>query len=129
MRKLLLLVLAFAVVGAVAWALWPATRWPASFCQPISRVTGKDANAIVKDVARHHNYNTPVVASLHEALVTDVLLAEHYAPTAQLRQELRHYAYELGRSPSEFQTTDAMSNFDARSSKQLGTCGITPISK
>ena len=128
-RKILLMVLAVAVVGAVAGTLWPATRWPASFCQPLIRVIGKDANAIVKDVGQNHNYNLPVSASLHEALVTDVLLAEHRAPTAQLRRELSHYAYELGTSPSVLQTTDAMSNFDSRGGTQLRACGIVSIRK
>ena len=134
MRKLLLSILAVAVIGTITWALWPATTWPRAFCQPINRVVGKDADAIVIYVAQHNlNYHdlvsTATPASMQDALVKDVVLALHHAPTAELRQELSHYAYELDESPTLLQTTDALGRFDGLGRTQLRACGITPVGK
>jgi hypothetical protein len=134
-RKLLLSVLVVVVVGTVTWVLWPATTWPSAFCKPVVRVVGKDAVNIVnyvtrQDLASYHDLaSTPTPTLMRVALMNDVLLAQHHAPTAQLREELSSYAYELRLSPSLLQTTDAYGRFDALGRTQLRACGVNPIGK
>jgi hypothetical protein len=132
-RKLLLSVLVVAAVGTVTWALWPATTWSAAFCKPVVRVVGKDVVAIVSYIYQHNlaSYHdlasTPTPTLLRDALVNDVVLAQRHAPTRQLRQELSHYSYELGKSSTLLQTGNAYGSFDALGRTQLRACGVTPI--
>ena len=131
MRRLVLVVVVALVVGAVAWALWPATTWPRAFCAPVVRVVGADARAIVTDQMRNeHLPITPAEHKMVDTLRADIALAEKAAPTAQLRMELRNYVEQLhGIYTSMYVVTDAMGNFDQQARTQLRACGVTPIGR
>ncbi|MGH3733922.1 MAG: hypothetical protein ACRDVC_11240 [Acidimicrobiales bacterium] len=131
MRKYVASCVSIVVVVVIAWIAWPATSWPSTFCNPVVRVVGKDADAVTIYVSKHHfNYNqlvkTTTPASMYDALLGDVTVATRQAPTEQLRRELTHYAFELNTSPTLNQTTDAMGHFDESVRTQLRACGITP---
>ena len=120
-------------MGAIAWALWPATSWPASFCKPVVRVVGGDAKAIVavvQDQSLSANVNAPVTSAERAlvALVTrDISLADAHAPTAQLRHELTDYGGRLAKARTTDEVTSAISHFDEEAATQLSSCGVTPI--
>ena len=93
---MVLVVVVALVVGGEAWALWPATTWPRTFCAPVVRVVGADARAIVTSRAANENLAfTPAEHKMIAALQADIVLAEAAAPTAQLRLELRNYMKQL----------------------------------
>ncbi len=115
------------VIGGVAWALWPATTWPRTFCDPVERVIGADAGAITKSFG-HSGSRLSVAQEFQvDKLMYDITLAVGAAPTTQLRAELNRYRAELGVVLSTNIVTDAMSHFNQQASTQLRTCGVTPI--
>ncbi len=126
---MVLVVVVALVVGGAAWALWPATTWPRTFCAPVVRVVGADARAIVTSRAANENLAiTPAEHKMVAALQADIVLAEAAAPTAQLRTELRNYMKQLhGIYTSMNGVTDAMSTFDQLARTQLRACGVTPV--
>lgn len=127
MRRIFVVAVVVAIVGGVAWAFWPATKWPQAFCAPVERVIGADADPI----ARSFSHSEPTLTVAQEdrvnTLMYDITLALGAAPTAQLRTELQRYLAELGVVLSTNIVTDAMSNFDLHARNQLGACGVTPI--
>lgn len=132
-RKVALVVPALAAAGAIAWALWPATSWPASFCRPVVRVVGSDADAIAAVVhgqSLSANESAPVTSAdraLAALLARDISLADAHAPTAQLRNELTHYGRRLANVRTTGELTSAISHFDEEAATQLSSCGVTPI--
>lgn len=131
MRRVVLVVVLALVVGGVAWALWPATKWPQSFCAPVTRVVGTDAIAMM-NVDQHYGWQRPVASdpggpAKVATLRADVLLAKSKAPTSQLRAELSTYASHVRSGDSMLTVTDALNIFDSRVHRQLEACGIKPI--
>ena len=126
MRRVVLVAVLALVIGAAAWALWPAKKWPQAFCAPVVRVVGADADPIAISL----NYPKPVLTAAQQQMVDklrrDVRLAAAKAPTLQLRAELFHYLSQLPNNPSTNVVTDAMSHFDQQARTQLRACGVTP---
>ena len=133
MRRAAIVVSALAAAGAIAWALWPATSWPASFCQPVVRVVGGDADAIavvIHDQGLSANGNVPLSSggrSLAALAAHDISLADAHAPTAQLHHELTDYGGRLARARTTDEVINAISHFDEKAATQLSSCGVTPI--
>ena len=135
--------MALAIAGGTAWALWPSS-YPASFCKPIVRVVGNDANAFVRyETVRQREilasdkgeldarlYNHPLTArqrDLVEHLVTDARDAERYAPSTRLQDELRRYVTLLGKARTTKEASAALGHFDAVASYQLSGCGVSHV--
>jgi hypothetical protein len=115
------------VIAVVAWALWPATTWPAAFCAPVDRVVGTDATAIARSFGRPEPTLTVTQEDQVNKLTYDLTLAAGHAPTDQLSTELYEYLAELGGVLSTTIVDDAVSQFDEHARTQLRACGITPI--
>ena len=132
-RKVAVAIPTLAAMGAITWALWPATSWPASFCKPVVRVVGGDVNAIAAVVhaqSMSSNVNAPVTSAERSlvALVTrDISLANAHAPTAQLRHELTVYGGRLEKARTTDEVISAIGHFDEEAATQLSSCGVTPI--
>jgi hypothetical protein len=124
-RTLVVVVFVALVVAGTAWAIWPATKWPQSFCAPIVRVIGADANPISVSFTHAEPTLTTAQEGLLNKLMYDLTLAEGAAPTAQLQTELHRYVAELGVVLSTQIVTNAMSQFDELARTQLRACGVT----
>ncbi|MGB8197446.1 MAG: hypothetical protein WCF25_10625 [Acidimicrobiales bacterium] len=127
MRRIAAVVVLVLVVGGVAWALWPATNWPTSFCAPVNRVVGVDAKAIAVNFAHPELTLTATQQDQVDKMVYDITLALGSVPTTQLRNELEAYRAELGVVLSTTIVTDAMSDFDRHARTQLAACGVRPV--
>jgi hypothetical protein len=127
MRRLVLAGAVLAILGVVAWALWPSTAWPRAFCAPVVRVVGADANAIAVNFSHPMNRLTAAQEVQVNKLMYDINLAVGSAPTVQLRSELNRYLAELGVVLSTNIVTDAVSQFDEQARTQLKACGVTPV--
>jgi hypothetical protein len=127
MRRVVLIAVVALVIGGAAWAFWPAAKWPQSFCAPVVRVVGGDADAISMSFSHPERSLTVAQDDQLNKLMYDITLAVGAAPTAQLRAELNNYLTELGVVLSTNIVTDAMSNFDLQARTQLSACGVTPV--
>jgi hypothetical protein len=127
MRRVALVTFVALVIGGAVWALWPGTTWPQSFCVPVVRVVGVDADAIAKSLSHPELTLTVAQEDQVDKLVYDVTLAVGTVPTAELRGELNRYLAELDVVLSTNTVTDAMSKFDEQARTQLRACGVTPI--
>lgn len=125
-RTIIVLVLALVVAG-MAWALWPATRWPSAFCVPVVKVAGADADAIANSFTHHPSPAlTTTQLEMVATLRADVRRAEVNAPTSQLRTELNRYLTELNGKLTNLTVSDALSRFDEGARTQLRACGLRP---
>jgi len=127
MRRIAVIALVVVVIGGVTWALWPATRWPQSFCAPIVRVVGTDADAIAVSFGHPGTTLTATEDDQVDKLMYDITLALGAAPNASLQAELIRYRSQLGVVLSTTIVADAMSRFDEQARTQLSGCGITPV--
>jgi len=125
-RRIVVVAVVALIIGGAAWALWPGTKWPQSFCGPVVRVVGADADAIAKSFGHPEPTLTSTQEDQVATLAHDVQLAEAAAPTAQLRAELNLYLSQLGGTLSTLTVSNAYSQFDQHSRTQLRACGITP---
>jgi len=115
------------LIGGAAWAIWPTTRWPRSFCAPVVRVVSADADAISISLSHPAPSLTSTQQNQVATLLHDVRLSDVNAPTAQLQSELNRYLAQLGVTFSTQSVTDAMSQFDRQARTQLRDCGVTPV--
>lgn len=127
MRRLVLVSLVVVVAGIATWALWPGTKWPQSFCGPVVRVVGSDADAIAKSFSHPKPTLTAAQEDQVATLAHDVQLAEAAAPTTQLRAELNRYLAELGAKLTTNSVSNAFSQFDQLARTQLRACGVRPL--
>jgi hypothetical protein len=127
MRRIATLALVVIVIGGAAWALWPATKWPQSFCAPIVRVVGTDAAAIARSFGHPEPTLTAAQDDRVDNLMYDITLAVGAAPNAELLAELNRYRSELGVVLSTTVVMDAMSQFDEQARTQLRACGTVPV--
>jgi hypothetical protein len=111
MRRIAVVALVAIVIGGVAWAIWPATTWPQSFCAPIERVVGTDADVIARSFSHPEPTLTAAQDDQVHKLRYDITLAVSVAPNADLHAELIRYRSELGVLLSKTIVTDAMSQF------------------
>jgi hypothetical protein len=127
MRRFVLAIVAAVVLGVATWALWPSTRFPAAFCQPVVRVVGVDVIAYSRYEAVHSSHSiTPPERALLTTLANDVRSAEQHAPTSQLRYELARYAALFTNAKTYADPVNASNYFDGLARVQLGACGIRP---
>ena len=126
-RKAVIAFISAIVIGGAAWAFWPTTKWPRSFCAPVVRAVSADADAI--SISLSHPAPTLTITQQNQVatLLHDVRLADVNAPTAQLQLELNRYLAQLGVTFSTQSVTDAMSRFDQQARTQLRDCGVNPI--
>ena len=127
MRRPVIVSLIVVVTGAATLALWPRTKWPQSFCGPVVRVVGADADAIAKSFSHPQPTLTATQEQQVATLAHDVQLVVAAAPTAQLRGELNRYLAELGGKLSTNSVSNALSQFDGLASRQLSACGVRPL--
>lgn len=149
-------VVAAVVTLGATYALTHPTRWPAAFCRPVLRVSGADVvpltelaspspsavdcvnvttatgtrercHTVPAPSPRGPTISSPVASTYLAQLHQDALLALHYAPTTQWRNELSRYAARTVGSPRAFMRGVALSDFDAFASTHLGACGVHPL--
>lgn len=120
------MVLAALVIVGVAWALWPATKWPGAFCAPVVRVVSVDVNPLAISLAQPTRLPSANEIRMVARLRTDVRRALAAAPTSLLQRELSHYLFLLRSSRTSAGVSYAFSQFDQEARTQLRACGVTP---
>jgi len=126
-KRLVLGVVVLASVGAVVWALWPSPSWSATFCKPVTRVTGSDVLAVVSNSRPLTHEITASERTRLARLSDDARTAEAHAPTAQLGGELRRYVSMLDAARTTKDVAAAIDYFAAKARVQLAGCGLKPI--
>jgi hypothetical protein len=131
MRRIALVVALVIVTAGIVWVVWPTTKWPFAFCNPVIRVVGTDAAAVLA-IKTNGDWRRSVASTLGASEVvakmrSDIADAIMTAPTSRLRLELNSYLIHASNFDSMLTVDSALNLFDHEARTQLEDCGVKPI--
>jgi hypothetical protein len=131
MRRIALVVALVIVTVGIVWVVWPTTKWPLTFCNPVIRVVGTDAAAVLA-IKTNGDWRRSVASTLGASEVvakmrSDIADAIMTAPTSRLRLELNSYLIHASNFDSMLTVDSALNLFDHEARTQLEDCGVKPI--
>jgi len=131
MRRTALVVVLVIVTASIVWVIWPTTKWPLAFCNPVIRVVGTDAAAVLA-ITTHSDWHrsvasTPGASAVVAKMRSDIGDAIMTAPTSRLRSELNSYLIHASNFDTMLTVDSALDLFDHEARTQLEDCGVRPI--